>query len=115
VTVVGYDAGMKVTLTPDQAAWLKAEIDNGHFASPADAIAYAIEQAKRALLQHSFDTAIERGGANSADDVRKAIARRLKRSRRAARLFRDKPGHDAESGLMLSEDAFGRRAIRDLE
>jgi hypothetical protein len=69
---------MNVTLTPDQAAWLRAEIDIGHFATPEDAIVYAIEQAKRALLQKSLDAAIERGGANSADEVRHAIAHRLR-------------------------------------
>jgi len=69
---------MNVTLTPDQAAWLKAEIDQGQFATPEEAIAYAIEEANRALLQESLDAAIERGGANSADDVRQAIADRLR-------------------------------------
>jgi hypothetical protein len=68
---------MNITLTPDQEAWLKAEIANGHFATPEDAISYAIDAAKRAALRETLNASIARGGANSADEVRSAIADRL--------------------------------------
>jgi Arc/MetJ-type ribon-helix-helix transcriptional regulator len=69
---------MNITLTPDQEAWLRAEIAEGRFATPEDAIAYAINVAKRAALRETLDASIARGGANSADDVRRAVADRLK-------------------------------------
>ncbi|MFL6933238.1 MAG: type II toxin-antitoxin system ParD family antitoxin [Xanthobacteraceae bacterium] len=69
---------MNITLTPDQEAWLKAEIAEGHFTTPEDAIAYAINAAKRAALGETLDASVARGGANSADDVRRAVADRLK-------------------------------------
>jgi hypothetical protein len=68
---------MNVTLTPDQEAWLRGEIANGHFATPEDAISYAINEAKRAALRETLDASIARGGANSAEGVRRAIAERL--------------------------------------
>ena len=69
---------MNITLTPDQEAWLRAEIAEGHFTTPEDAIAYAINVAKCAALRETLDASIARGGANSADDVRRAVADRLK-------------------------------------
>jgi len=36
-----------------------------------------IAAAKRAALREMFDASIARGGANSADDVRRAVAERL--------------------------------------
>jgi Arc/MetJ-type ribon-helix-helix transcriptional regulator len=69
---------MNITLTPDQEAWLKAEIANGHFATAEDAISYAINAAKRTALRETLNASIARGGANSADEVRSAIADRLK-------------------------------------
>jgi hypothetical protein len=69
---------MNIILTPDQEAWLRAEIAQGHFATPEDAIAYAINEAKRAALRDTLNASIARGGANSADDVRRAVADRLK-------------------------------------
>jgi len=69
---------MNITLTPDQEAWLRAEIAKGHFATAEDAIAHAINEAKRAALCDTLNRSIARGGANSADDVRRAIADRLK-------------------------------------
>jgi hypothetical protein len=64
---------MNVTLTPDQEAWLRGEIAKGRFATPEDAIAHAINEAKLAALRDTLDASIRRGGANSADDVRRAI------------------------------------------
>jgi hypothetical protein len=69
---------MNITLTPDQEVWLKAEIAEGHFTTPEDAIAYAINVTKRAALRETLDASVARGGANSADDVRRAVADRLK-------------------------------------
>jgi hypothetical protein len=71
---------MNIALTPDQEAWLRAEITKGHFATPEDAISYAINEAKRAALRDTLNASIARGGANSADDVRRAVADRLKTS-----------------------------------
>jgi hypothetical protein len=69
---------MNITLTPDQEAWLRAEIAEGHFSTPEDAISFAINEAKRAALRDALDASIARGGANGADDVRRAVAERLK-------------------------------------
>jgi Arc/MetJ-type ribon-helix-helix transcriptional regulator len=69
---------MNVTLTPDQEAWLRAEIAKGHFATPEDAITHAINEAKRAALRETLDASIARGGENSASGVRVAVADRLK-------------------------------------
>jgi Arc/MetJ-type ribon-helix-helix transcriptional regulator len=74
----GYPGAMNITLTQDQEAWLKAEIAEGHFATPEDVISYAINQAKRAALRDTLNASIARGGANSADDVRRAMAERVK-------------------------------------
>lgn len=74
----GYDGEMNITLTPDQEAWLRAEIAKGHFATPEDAISYAINEAKRAALRDTLNASIARGGANTADDVRRAVADRRK-------------------------------------
>jgi Arc/MetJ-type ribon-helix-helix transcriptional regulator len=69
---------MNVTLTPDQEAWLKAEIASGRFATPEEAILFAINEMKRAALRETLDASIARGGASSADGVRRAVADRLK-------------------------------------
>jgi hypothetical protein len=37
---------MSVTWTPDQEAWLKTEIAKGRFATPEDAISFAINEMK---------------------------------------------------------------------
>ena len=71
---------MNITLTPDQEAWLRAEIVKGHFATPEDAIAHAINEAKLAALRETLNASIERGGSNSAEDARRAVADRLKTS-----------------------------------
>jgi hypothetical protein len=73
----GYDAPMNITLTADQEAWFRAEIANRHFATPEDAISYAINAARRAAPRETFNASVARGGANSADEVRSAIADRL--------------------------------------
>ena len=69
---------MNITLTHDQEAWLKTEIAEGRFATPEDAISFAIDAAKRAALRDTLNESIARGGANSADDVRRAVAERIK-------------------------------------
>lgn len=69
---------MNITLTPDQEAWLRSEIAKGHFATPEDVISFAINEAKRAALRRTLDASIARGGANSADHLRGAVADRLK-------------------------------------
>jgi len=72
-----YNPVMNITLTPDQEAWLRAEIAEGHFATPQDAISHAINEAKRAALWDTLNASITRGGVNSADDVRRAVADRI--------------------------------------
>jgi hypothetical protein len=69
---------MNITLTPDQEAWLRTEIAEGHFATPEDAISHAINEAKRSALRDTLNASIERGGVNSTDNVRRAVADRIK-------------------------------------
>jgi Arc/MetJ-type ribon-helix-helix transcriptional regulator len=64
---------MDITLSAEQETWLRAEIAKGRFATPEDAITYAINEAKRASLRETLNASIERGGANTADEVRRAI------------------------------------------
>jgi len=71
---------MNITLRPDQEAWLKAEIAEGHFATPEDAISHAIDAAKRAALREMLDASIAQGGDNSADDVRRFLADRRRKT-----------------------------------
>ncbi len=68
---------INITLTADQEAWMRAEIAKGRFVTPEHAIAHAINEAKRASLSETLNVSIEHGGANTADDVRRAIADRL--------------------------------------
>jgi hypothetical protein len=49
----------------------------GHFATPENAIAFAINEAKRAALRETIKASILGGGSNCADDVRRAVADRL--------------------------------------
>jgi hypothetical protein len=69
---------MNITLTPDQEAWLRAEIAEGHFTTPEDAISYAINAAKLTDLREMLDASIAQGGDYSADDVRRFLADRRK-------------------------------------
>ena len=69
---------MDITLSAEQETWLRAEIAKGRFATPEDAITHAINEAKRASLRETLNASIERGGANTADEVRRAITDRLK-------------------------------------
>jgi hypothetical protein len=70
---------MDITLTPDQEAWLRAEIADGHFMTPEDAISFAINEAKRAGLREMLNASIAQGGDNNADDVRRFLADRRRR------------------------------------
>jgi hypothetical protein len=72
-----YMTAMNITLIADQEAWLNAEITKGRFATPEDAIAHAINEAKRVSLSETINASIKRGGANTVEDVRGAIAGRL--------------------------------------
>jgi Arc/MetJ-type ribon-helix-helix transcriptional regulator len=73
---LAYNVAMNITLTPDQEAWLKTEVAKGRFATPEEAIAHAINEARRASLCETLNTSIEGGGTNTAADVRRAIADR---------------------------------------
>jgi Arc/MetJ-type ribon-helix-helix transcriptional regulator len=61
---------MNITLTPEQEAWVKQQLDAGHFATAEDAIAFAINEAKRSDLRATLTASIARGGSHSADEVR---------------------------------------------
>ena len=41
---------MKVELTPDAAIWVEAELAAGRFATAEDAVRFAINEAKTAIL-----------------------------------------------------------------
>ena len=69
---------MDITLAPDQEVWLRAEIAKGHFATPEDAITFSISEVKRVALRETINASILGGGSNGADDVRRAVADRLK-------------------------------------
>lgn len=72
---------MQIQLTHEQEAWLKAVIADGHFASAEDAIAFAINEAKRAALVLALSRSIAGGGINSAEDARRHVRARLAKSK----------------------------------
>jgi hypothetical protein len=64
---------MNITLTPEQERWVKQQLDAGHFATAEEAIAFAIDEAKRVDLRAMLSASILRGGSHDADDVRRRI------------------------------------------
>lgn len=70
---------MKVELTPDAAQWVEAELAAGRFATPEDAVRYAINRAKRDELREMLDASEAEGGEHSSDDVRRYARSHLER------------------------------------
>jgi hypothetical protein len=78
---------MNVTLTPDQEAWLRAEIAKARFATPEHASSYAINEAKRTALRDTLN-------------VLDCAGRDQQRERRAPR--RCRPSQDSLVGAQAS-------------
>ena len=68
---------MKVELTPDAAIWVEAELAAGRFATAEDAVRFAINEAKTAILRAEIETAELEGGRFTTDDVRCFARERL--------------------------------------
>lgn len=64
---------MKVELTPDAAQWVEAAIASGRFATPEDAVRFAINSAKRAELRQMLDSTEAEGGAHSTEEARRHV------------------------------------------
>jgi Arc/MetJ-type ribon-helix-helix transcriptional regulator len=62
---------MKVELTPDAAIWVEAELAAGRFATAEDAVRFAINEAKTAILRAEIKAAELEGGRFTSDEVRR--------------------------------------------
>ena len=62
---------MKVELTPDAAIWVEAELAAGRFATAEDAVRFAINEAKTAILRAEIEAAEVEGGRFTSDEVRR--------------------------------------------
>ena len=74
---------MKVELTPDAEAWVRAEVEAGKYGSPEEAINEAVSQAKLSALRATIQESIARGGSNTAADVLAHVERRSAARRQA--------------------------------
>ena len=71
---MGYkETAMNITLTPEQERWVRQQLDAGHFSTAEEAIAFAIDEAKRVDLREVLSASILRGGSHDPDDVRRRI------------------------------------------
>jgi Arc/MetJ-type ribon-helix-helix transcriptional regulator len=70
---------LKIELTPDAAHWVRTEVESGRFATPEDAVRYAINQTKRAELRDMLDASEAAGGEHSSADVRRYVREHLDR------------------------------------
>ena len=68
---------MKVDLTPDAAEWVAAEVAAGRFATPEDAVRYAVNATKLATLRGELKAAEAEGGRFTSDEVRAFARQRL--------------------------------------
>jgi Arc/MetJ-type ribon-helix-helix transcriptional regulator len=68
---------MKVELTPDAAIWVEAELAAGRFATAEDAVRFAINEAKTAILRAEIEAAEREGGRFTTDEVRRFARERL--------------------------------------
>jgi Arc/MetJ-type ribon-helix-helix transcriptional regulator len=68
---------MNIELPSDAEAWVRRTIAEGRFATPEDAIRFAIDQAKRDELREKLAASEEEGGAHNADGARKFVRRQL--------------------------------------
>jgi hypothetical protein len=65
-----YTHGMNVELTPDAALWVQAEVAAGRFATPEDALRFAVSHAKTSTLREELAAAEREGGRFTTADVR---------------------------------------------
>jgi Arc/MetJ-type ribon-helix-helix transcriptional regulator len=70
---------MNIELTSDAEAWVRRGIAEGRFASPEDAVRYAIDQAKLDELRRKLAAAEEEGGEYTFDEVRAYVREQLAR------------------------------------
>ncbi len=68
---------MNIELPSDAEAWVRRGIAEGRFASPEDAIRFAIDQAKRDELRKKLAASDDEGGAHSADEARAFVRQDL--------------------------------------
>jgi len=68
---------MNVELSSDAEAWVRQSIAEGRFATPEDAIRFAVDQAKRDELRQKLAASEEEGGAHSADSARAFVRKQL--------------------------------------
>ncbi len=71
---------MNIELTSDAEAWVRRAIAEGRFASPEDAIRFAIDQAKLDELRQMLAASEEEGGEYSLDEVRAFVHEQLARA-----------------------------------
>jgi Arc/MetJ-type ribon-helix-helix transcriptional regulator len=71
---------MNIELPSDAEAWVRRGIAEGRFASPEDAIRFAIDQAKLDELRQMLAASEEEGGEYSLDEVRAFVHEQLARA-----------------------------------
>ena len=71
---------MNIELTSDAEAWVRRAIAEGRFASPEDAIRFAIDQAKLDELRQMLAASEEEGGEYTLDEVRAFVHEQLARA-----------------------------------
>ena len=71
---------MNIELPSDAEAWVRRAIAEGRFASPEDAIRFAIDQAKLDELRQMLAASEEEGGEYTLDEVRAFVHEQLARA-----------------------------------
>ncbi len=71
---------MNIELTSDAEAWVRLGIAEGRFASPEDAIRFAIDQAKLDELRQMLAASEEEGGEYTLDEVHAFVHEQLARA-----------------------------------
>ena len=71
---------MNIELPSDAEAWVRRAIAEGRFASPEDAIRFAIDQAKLDELRQMLAASEEEGGEYTLDEVRAFVHEKLART-----------------------------------
>ena len=61
---------MNVELTPDAALWVEAEVAAGRFATPEDALRFAVNHVKTSTLRKELAAAEREDGCFTSADVR---------------------------------------------
>ncbi len=70
---------MNIELPPDAEAWVRRAIAEGRFASPEDAIRFAIDRAKLDELRQKLAAAEEEGGEHTLEEVHAFVHEQLAR------------------------------------